>query len=196
MVRNMNRDLLENLRHHTDLLHSHLDGHKILNVLVNNKLTTEEYITSLQALYPPQKALEINLVSALSLYFPSYQYTLRYPLIEKDLIQLNEQPADNPILELNISNPSMALGILYVLEGSKLGGRYILRCLSDKHLPTAFFQSAIHDQASGWKGFTELTTIKNIDEEQVVSAAKVAFECFIHSLQSMSRNSTQGMNYA
>lgn len=192
----MNRALLEQLRHHTQALHNQLDGHWLLKVLVQNDLTKKEYIESLKALYSPQKALELNLVASLSLYFPSYQYTLRYPLIEKDLIQLNEQPADIPILELNISNPSMALGMLYVLEGSKLGGRYILRCLSDKHLPTAFFQSAIHDQASGWKGFTELTTIKNVDEEQVVSAAKVAFECFIHSLQSMSRNRTQGMNYA
>ncbi|TVQ66481.1 MAG: hypothetical protein EA373_13360, partial [Oceanospirillales bacterium] len=171
----MNRALLEQLRHHTQALHSQLDGHRLLKVLIQNDLSKKEYTESLKALYTPQKSLELNLVAALSIYFPSYQYSLRYPFIEKDLIQLNEQPADNPILELNISNPSMALGILYVLEGSKLGGRYILRCLSDKQLPTAFFQSAINDQTSGWKGFTELTAIKNIEEEQVVSAAKVGF---------------------
>lgn len=192
----MNRSLLMLLRAETETLHSQLDSHPLLNVLLNNNLTKRQYAQSLQALYLPQKTLELSLVSAMSLFFPQHQYALRYSLIEQDLFQLNSPIADKPISDLGLSSPSIALGILYVLEGSKLGAKHILRSLADQPIPKRFFQSSIHDQGSGWKGFTGLTEHNNIEPNEVVSGAKIGFTCFIRSLEQSNLNCLQGMNYA
>lgn len=179
----MNRALLELLRSHTQPLHRHLDSHECLNVLLQPKLTEEAYIRSLQALYLPQKTLELSLMTAISLFFPGYHYPLRYPYIEKDLAQLHVQSSDVAVADLRLTSPSKTLGILYVLEGSKLGAKQISRCLSGQKLPTFFFQSAINDESCGWKSFTELTQLNSIKPDDVVNAAKQGFECFIHSLE-------------
>ena len=178
----MDRDLLKALREQTQTLHRQLDGHEVLKPLMSPELCSTSYTNALKALYLPQKTLETILLTHLSTFFPHYIYAARYPLIEKDLTQFNSQPADIFISTINISNISQIIGILYVLEGSKLGAKEILRHIESKRLPTHFFQSALEVNQSGWKGFAELTHLEAINASETVTAAVDAFNLFIDAL--------------
>ncbi len=192
----MNRVLLEQLRQHTQDKHHLLDSHPLLEMLTNPNISQDQYRHALQALYAPHKQLELSLVVPLNLHFPDYHYQLRYPDIEKDLSQLQVDYADIAIQGLPISSPSEVVGLLYVLEGSRLGARHILCRLTGTQLPQEYFSGALNESASGWKGFTELTKEETLEYDQVVLSAQQGFDCFIHSLALMSKNRIQGMNYA
>ncbi|MCD8512502.1 MAG: biliverdin-producing heme oxygenase [Nitrincola sp.] len=185
----MDRELLEALRTQTQTLHRQLDSHEVLKPLVSPELCSTSYANALKALYFPQKTLETILLTHLSNFFPHYIYTARYPLIEKDLIQFNNHPADIFLSTKDISNKSKILGTLYVLEGSKLGAKQILRQLEKKRLPTRFFESALADNQSGWKGFAELTHSEAINATETVAAAVDAFNLFIEALSQNLTNS-------
>ena len=192
----MNRILLEQLRQYTQNKHHLLDSHPLLKVLTDPNISQDQYSHALQALYAPHKQLELSLVVPLNLHFPDYHYQLRYPDIEKDLSQLQVDYADIAIQGLPISSPSEVVGLLYVLEGSRLGARHILCRLTGTQLPQEYFSGALNESASGWKGFTELTKEETLEYDQVVLSAQQGFDCFIHSLALMSKNRIQGMNYA
>lgn len=185
----MDRLLLEALRAQTQTLHRQLDSHEVLQPLMSSELCPTNYVSALKALYLPQKTLENNLLSHLSTFFPNYIYTARYPLIEKDLMELDDVADDLLLSTKKLSNQSRILGALYVLEGSKLGARHILRHLKDKRLPTHFFQSALEDNQSGWKGFAELTHSEAINATETVAAAVDAFNLFIVALSQNLTNS-------
>lgn len=136
------------------------------------------------------QSLAINMNS-----IPGYQYQSYFPFIEKDLAKFSFHSADKTASDFCVSNPSKAFGFLYVLAGSKLGAKQICKCIQYKSL-NLFFQSAITDGCSDWKGFTELTQTKNVEPDDVVAYAVKVFKCFIHSLEILFKDPLKGIDYA
>ncbi|WP_027379758.1 biliverdin-producing heme oxygenase [Chryseobacterium daeguense] len=98
-------------------------------------------------------------------------------LIEKDLKSLNLE-RQNPSHELQFANENEALGAMYVIEGSTLGGNVIARQLSKTEgfddVTFNFFGCYQENTGPMWKSFKEVldTEVKEENYEQVLSGAK------------------------
>ncbi|PPU95534.1 biliverdin-producing heme oxygenase [Xanthomonas populi] len=84
-----------------------------------------------------------------------WQYRRRVPALREDLRTLGQQP-DAPVALPVVDHESARWGMLYVVEGSQLGGRMIARSLRKQQpgLATAlrYFELADDDPA-GWRRF-------------------------------------------
>lgn len=187
-----NQDLLHQLRRHTRSLHDQLDSHPWLQPLIHKEITRQAYAQALSALYSPQKWLEVQIQPKLAEFYPNHRYALRYPCLASDLARLS-QVTSEPIIENPhpLETPSQLLGYLYVLEGSKQGAKYLQRHLQQQQWPMSFFQSALDQSQSGWKGFVELVKMDSLDSESVIAAAVEAFQLF-YQLLSQSHHLIEG----
>lgn len=111
------------------------------------------------------------------------------PLLEDDLRALGDDPGVLPhctALPAATSLPR-ALGVAYVLEGSTLGGRYILAKLppSLAHLrgrATAFLAGYGPETGDRWRGFAAIVAralVRPDDVREAVVGAREAFERLI-----------------
>jgi heme oxygenase len=105
----------------------------------------------------------------------------KVPLLERDLADLGVGPVLLDGLECtalpDLQSVPEALGCLYVLEGSTLGGQVITRHLEGLNggpFPTAFFSSYGENLGQMWKSFGEFLTSYSaawaVDDEIVRSA--------------------------
>ncbi|KQQ70056.1 heme oxygenase [Xanthomonas sp. Leaf131] len=84
-----------------------------------------------------------------------WHYRRRVPALREDLRTLGQQP-DAPIAAPTAGNDAARWGMLYVIEGSQLGGRMIARSLRQQQPALAnavrYFELADDDPA-GWRRF-------------------------------------------
>lgn len=104
----------------------------------------------------------------------------RRPFILADLSALNECP-DAPLPALDIAPSAAAyLGVLYVIEGSRLGARMLARQL-DPALPGTFF--ADRGRAMDWRGLLALIAgVSPAAQQQLVTAATATFAVFLSAV--------------
>ncbi len=178
--------LLEHLRNETNTLHQQLDGNSPLAQLTTAELTQQRYAEILNLLYQPQKQLEQALLPAINELIPTYQLEARHWLIEQDISQLGSEITQPSGWSKPLNSQAEVLGILYVLEGSKLGGRFILSNLKKvlPELPHHFFSSS--DLSA--KSFRQNLTIASeglttADYELAAHSAQEAFKLFITTCQ-------------
>jgi heme oxygenase len=80
------------------------------------------------------------------------------PLLASDLLQLGGIAADGPVVLPDVSTVARALGCVYVLEGSTLGGQIIAKTIRERlgeDVPCAFFKGYGKRTASMWREFGE-----------------------------------------
>ena len=141
---------LKALRRATRHQHDLLEQRKELSVLTSDALTEAEYVQALAYLYQAQRPLELALEQFLRDQEALINFEARYHYIEQDLRVLMQESLTNDLISSSIpkiKSFSQAAGYLYVLEGSKFGGQFILKSLeaSLPHLNHAFFKSADAD---------------------------------------------------
>ncbi len=101
-------------------------------------------------------------------------------LIEKDLEFLNLEKSAVPILP-EVKNEAEAFGILYVMEGSTLGGNMIAKQLSKNpdfyEVPFNYFRCYGDKTGSYWKNFKEVMDrqITQEFEDDCISGAQKAY---------------------
>ena len=101
----------------------------------------------------------------------------KLPLIEKDIasLALTNQTASH---ELEFANESEALGAMYVIEGSTLGGNVIAKQLSKTegfdNITFNFFGCYQENTGPMWKNFKEVldTEVTEENYDEVLSGAK------------------------
>lgn len=106
--------------------------------------------------------------------------------LNRDIIALNSSTENLPLCEdlPDCSNLSRALGIMYVLEGSVLGGRGIASIISKKVttepcLPFAFFLYYGNDPKAMWNKFRDtLDSNETLSRASLLSAASETFTKF------------------
>jgi len=158
-----------------------LDRHPLLRPLVGESLTLAAYGDALAALHGIHGAAEAALLDYLSKHDVALDAgTLpRLPLLEADLHALGRSslPCRVPVPVPETSGAF--IGMLYVLEGSRLGARLIARQL-DKHLPDAprrFFATGEAVACQRWQDFCTLAAGLD-DATECASAAQTLFEQF------------------
>jgi len=115
-----------------------------------------------------------------------FQPRRKLPLVRSDLLALGVRDVDGlPCLSPQIGPATLerAMGSLYVVEGSTLGGRLIGRWLQNAPwLPPgglAYFNSYGSDVGLMWRAFQEklVETAVSASQDEIIQAAKHTFDC-------------------
>ena len=118
-------------------------------------------------------------------------------LIGNDLLFLNYKKNESRLIFKNkFLTAPFALGILYVVEGSSLGGRYILKNVEtisglDKQKGVSYFTGYGTKTGTYWKNFiTILTTYEQNNNcgDTIIEGAVYAFESIYNHFRSQNKN--------
>ncbi|KFC50918.1 hypothetical protein DK37_02970 [Halomonas sp. SUBG004] len=133
--------LAQTLRLATKADHRCIDHHPALVTLLSPHLDRARFGRGLAALYPAIAGLEFTLDQSPVDGEARYPLTLREPLLRQDLVGLN-QPQQSAWPFTAPANAYEKVGMMYVLEGSRLGGQLIgrhVRRLLGEQVPCRFF---------------------------------------------------------
>lgn len=160
----MNSSLLQQLREQTRPAHLALENQPLLKSLLSTRLTETEYGRILRSMLAFYQSLELKLVPATAGLLrrhpdPDYRYSPRAPLLSEDCRALGCASPEliHPPIELHLDGREAGLlGVLYVIEGSTQGGRFIARHLADtlgldEHSGARFFN--LHRWSDSWMAF-------------------------------------------
>lgn len=129
------------LREATRAAHRQLDHHPLLAALMDPALTLEGYGRALAALHGAHGAVE----SVLAEFAPAALFPRRLPDLASDLAALGVDPMPLTVAVPQPGDDAGMLGMLYVIEGSNLGGAMIARRLATslpERAPRAFFRGS------------------------------------------------------
>jgi heme oxygenase len=152
--------LHEHLREASRAAHRALDRHRVLAPLVRTDLTAAQYgdaLAALHGVYAPLEAAIDGFLATRSVGF-AYDSRRKLPALDDDLAALGRRP-EQP--EMGFPPPaSLAelVGVLYVVEGSALGGQAIVRCLRKSGLenpPLRFFSGSGARTEALWRQFLD-----------------------------------------
>lgn len=164
------------LREATKCAHRALDHHPLLASLARDGLTPAAYARALAALHAPHAALETLLAAALA----AAQLPPRRHDLAADLAELGVAPY--PLSAALPAAPDAArrIGLLYVIEGSNLGGAVIARRLAETlpQAPCRFFAGS--GGLPRWERFWQFaaTTLPPDGADAACEAACATFDFY------------------
>lgn len=177
----------ENIKATTSSAHTALEQLPVSVSIMNPAITTAEYINYLTLMGNVVKDAEENIFPVLNGVIADIDTRLKTHLIESDLRYLNaaaltsETPLSGSLETISIP---FALGILYVIEGSNLGGRVILKNIT-KALGYSEENGATYFAGYGaltgpkWKHFLDMLSTYEANSgnaTEIIEGANYAFE--------------------
>lgn len=175
------------LRSSTRLAHAAVDRHPILRPLVSPAITRGDYARALASLHALYAVLEPRLGDSVVVGSTTYCFRSRREALDMDLRLLGQTPfADfGHFGKVVPSSADEAVGVLYVLEGSRLGGAFILGNLRKAAIavPMNFFADLNTDPHSVWASFQQMLTA-----EQGVIAGSTAATASSNVFSSLARH--------
>ena len=182
---------LDRLRSTTSQSHTNLEKLPLSLSIVNPAVTEKEYAHYLSLMHDLVKDAEVNIFPLLSDIVPDLGQRNKALIIEKDLNILGQSKSDysRPLsVEAVGSTPAFALGIMYVIEGSTLGGRFILKNITEALGHTAehgaaYFAGYGNATGSRWKSFLNMMVQYEEEhgrEDDIIAGANYAFDA-IHN---------------
>jgi heme oxygenase len=175
---------IKNLRQQTAASHQHLEDNKLSKALLSPSLALSDYQAYLSALYAVTIACEDQVFPAVSHIVPDLQDRYKSGKIIEDLsfTGLSDVQIDAlPVCQFEFSSPAEALGIMYVIEGSTLGGRILYKHVHET-LGLSFEKGAAYFWGYGaqtgilWKSFisafSQFAVENNNSTEMIESAIK------------------------
>ena len=177
---------LKRLREKTGESHQELEENPLSKEILSPSVTVIEYQTYIAKLYGFTKACERDIFPQLASVLPDLEERKKSEFIERDLFITGvskEKIEKLPIYQFNTSGLSEALGIMYVLEGSTLGGKIIYKHISqtlDKDAETGASYFWGYGQKTGilWKTFISALAsyaVEENSEEEIISSAVHTF---------------------
>ncbi|MBR0993581.1 biliverdin-producing heme oxygenase [Bradyrhizobium japonicum] len=169
--------LRERLRDATSAAHRELDAQ-----MSSFDLTVfSGYRRFLQASAGALLPLEAALVEAgVARIFPDWPERTRSQAIAMDLEWLDRDAQST--VSVAPMTPSGVLGTMYVLEGSRLGAKFLLKTVADSADPRVAGATAYLSHGTGkrlWQSFlSRLQGEESCDEDEVIEAAQAAFAAF------------------
>lgn len=180
-------NFLQNLRQSTAKAHTALEALPVSESILKDGVTNAEYAHYLTLMHDVVKDAEENIFPALERYVNDINERNKAHLIEADLQKLGalKTGMQKPV-SAGLQNPTagFAMGILYVIEGSSLGGRVILKNIAKNldHTETsgaAYFSGYGTETGSRWKAFlSDLSDFENQNSagNEIIAGANYAFE--------------------
>ncbi|WP_426788997.1 biliverdin-producing heme oxygenase [Xanthomonas campestris] len=144
------------LRHATQEAHTRVESVPLMQALGQGHIDADTYAQVLRRHHRLLAGFEEQLSDWLvTLVGSGWQYRRRVPALREDLRVLG-QPVDAAVPPPPASSEAVRWGMLYVIEGSQLGGRVIARMLRKRQPGLAhalhYFELADEDPA-GWRRF-------------------------------------------
>ena len=192
---------LKNLRQSTAHNHAALEAHPLSGAITSPLITLDDYARYLQVMHGVVAGMEASLCNTLNTIVPDMQERTKKPWIEEDLISLGYSSTELEPFVLPVKDPAIpyALGAFYVLEGSTLGVRVILKSLPGSlgraaEKGSRYFAGYGPATGARWESFlTDLCSyaVSNHCEEEVIAGANDAFAgiidyfnyCCVHEAQ-------------
>jgi heme oxygenase len=170
--------------------HDKLEHQPILFQLLRD-VSIDDYANALAALHGVYAAVEKNIVDFLAdqpdLF--DYQSRLKIPALEEDLKSLAKVPFISKIAFPIPKNVAELVGMIYVLEGSTMGGQFLARKIGD-NFPIRFFSGYSANTAQKWQEFwvfaNSVCTVEQY--EDVGEMAVLLFELIELHLQETTQN--------
>jgi heme oxygenase len=182
--------LRQRLKDSTRDLHDRVEATNFMARLMRDDLTPREYARTMRGLHALYAALEplIARVGGLREVLPDLDQRMKTASLAADLRAL--PPGSDPEVLATapavdpIATAAAALGTLYVLEGSTMGGRLIATKLKTREFvrpeSLRFFEHYGAQANVFWRRFVRvLDEVPAADHDQVVAAARRTFEYFI-----------------
>ncbi len=175
--------LADELKEQTRVVHADLEKKLLSHIQVVND--SDRYVSLLRLMYGYYAGLEEKLDHHKD-HLPDYTARRKSAAILNDLKRLAYPTHDLPVCHdlPEIDSPAAALGAMYVLEGSTLGGKIISKMLL-KQVPTldgaiTFFQGYHDETIDMWQKFKNHlhASVTNDDFEETHRAASETFVKF------------------
>ncbi len=175
------------LRHATLQYHVRLNHHPLLVGITQPNYNLANYHKLLFTYFHLYKALESLINEFLGRQHCVFDYDKRYKLawLIDDLAYMHQ---DSPQLSCSLNLPALntvgqLVGVLYVIEGSTLGGQLISRSLNEHHGLTRntgarFFYGYGENTAIMWQNFIDFADCISGDEIQCRAAEDAACQTF------------------
>lgn len=181
--------MIEQLRESTAALHQDLE--RTLIPMIKHANSPEAYIRLLQLFYGYYYPLEQYIAAHIDTSFPGgFEHRRKAALLLQDINVINGAPLEPPVTCTDIpviNDNAQALGAMYVLEGSTLGGQVICQIIQ-RNLPMpeiaqalSFFKGYGEDTRAQWDSFVHyLEGYHGTDEQKkrIVEAAADTFRQF------------------
>jgi len=179
---------LENLRSTTAQSHTALEALPISASIMDPNVTNEDYSLYLDLMHDVVKDAEENIFPALKDIITDLDERNKSHLLHKDLEKLGVTTKSNTQKPMSASlentSKAFALGIMYVVEGSSLGGRVILKNINaalghDIETGASYFGGYAGQTGSYWKNFLGMLTqyeAANNNADEIIAGADYAFK--------------------
>lgn len=188
---------LHKLRADTSSLHNSLEELSISKNLTADNATLSDYTCYLQAMYGVVKDAEQNIYPLLEDVIPDVNDRLKLASLESDIKNIDEEVYNKTVfpIEAKKNDVPFLLGIMYVVEGSALGGRVILKNLSEQiklsqEVGTSYFTGYGERTGEMWKAFVEKMSnyaVANSVEDEIIDGANCAFRAIYDHLSEFSK---------
>ncbi|HZF70295.1 biliverdin-producing heme oxygenase [Sulfuricurvum sp.] len=159
--------LQQTLYHDTRTLHQRIENNPFMHAIAKNESLDEPYRWLLRKLALFSHSGEKKLLAILN---DSYGFEMsqrcRVHLLQDDLMDLgiNQHLIDTEYFK-DFDTPGKAIGLLYVLEGSRKGGAFLSALLEKKapHLPMRYLKGYGEKTETQWVKFIDLIEQYNND---------------------------------
>lgn len=183
--------LTDRLKKNTQSLHDKIEQNPFMQKLQEKSFSKKDYETLLKIFYTAHSMIEGQLYAFDELDMKSRE---RFSLLRSDLLSLgcNEASLKKALecdLELGLNTLSKAYGALYVLEGSRMGGMFLSKMITDAlgDVPLAYFKGVGANTVSHVQKLKDIINENEntvIDSNECIQGAKdtfifidYAFEC-------------------
>ncbi|KQS24820.1 biliverdin-producing heme oxygenase [Dyadobacter sp. Leaf189] len=164
VIANEQESFIKNLRIETAESHQILENNQLSKTLLDPAVTLSDYQAYLSKIYGITLACELQIFPVLKDILPDWNSRYKSALIVKDLSRTgmsDDQIRDLPIHQFDCSGTPEAMGIMYVMEGSTLGGKIIYKHVHNKlgldpESGAAYFWGYGDQTGSMWKSFVSL----------------------------------------
>ncbi len=186
-------NFLIDLKSRTADSHKKLEGLSVSASIVSPEMKLSDYVHYLCLMHDVHKDTENLVFPLLYNVIDDLNQRKKSHLIEDDLFYLNHnKPVVNRVFNISEATVPFALGILYVIEGSTLGGRFILKNSItipglDKGQGILYFNGYGEKTGSYWKSF--LNFLEEYDQiyncrETIIEGAIYAFDSIYNHFES------------
>ncbi|TRW25828.1 biliverdin-producing heme oxygenase [Flavobacterium zepuense] len=179
---------LEKLRLATTQSHTNLEALPVSVSIMNPAVTNTEYALYLNLMHDVVKDAEENIFPLVHNTLPELDVHPKAQFITADLATLGFAPKADDVKplsgELTDTSVAFALGVMYVIEGSSLGGRVILKNINgalghNEDCGARYFAGYGGQTGSHWKSFLgQLIQYENNtkSEDEIIAGANYAFD--------------------
>lgn len=181
---------LNDLRNATAAQHKRLEASRLSQNLMSPDVSIEEYTAYLAHMKNVIAWCEENIFPVTADLFDDIESRRKLPLIERDLTLLQSGTKGAGVNvpgaydHTAITHLPAALGYMYVIEGSTLGGRMILNHIKatlgiDEQNGASFFAGYEAETGKLWKRFLDIFsryTVENDVQNGVIASAADAFK--------------------